>query len=47
MNEKRANKLSFSDVIRNDHFSTDYMKISRAIDNLEMKVPYIKKRKFS
>ena len=35
MNEKRANKLSYSDVIRNDHFSTDYIKISKAIDTIK------------
>ena len=45
MNEKRANKLSYSDLIRNDHFTTDYKKISRAIDHHEMKVPYVKRRK--
>lgn len=45
MNEIRANKLSFSDLIRNDNFSTDYKQISRAIDHQEMKVPHYKRRK--
>ena len=39
MNETRASKISYSELLRNENFTNDYLKLNKFIDSLEIKMP--------
>jgi len=41
MNETRASKISYSELLRNENFTNDYLKLNRFIDSLEIKMPVL------
>ena len=41
MNETRASKISYSELLRNDNFTNDYLKLNKFIDSLEIKMPVL------
>ena len=45
MNETRASKISYSELLRNDNFTNDYVRLNKIIDSLEIKLPVLSGKK--